>query len=195
MELTHIDTGMSFQAGLEWLRSVMDRHPAATIAIEGCCGAGKTTFANLAASEFGCEIIPMDWYYLPFCKRIPDWKTVPGENMDFERFDLEVARNRDAGSAFLIRRYDPKNDCFTDKKMIDPKRPIIVEGSYCRHPKVRLHYDGTMYIRCSPQTQEARLLQREKENYQGFADLWIPLEAAYSRLYRIEENSDIVVET
>ena len=60
------------------------------IAVDGRCGSGKTTLAALASSELGLSVAHMDDFYLPHGRRVPDWRTTPCANMDFDRLREQV---------------------------------------------------------------------------------------------------------
>ena len=53
-------------------RLVKKGNPA-VIAIDGRCGSGKTSLANLIDNIFSCNILHMDDFYLPIEQREKNW--------------------------------------------------------------------------------------------------------------------------
>ena len=56
------------------------------VAIDGCCGSGKTTLAAALAERLKAEVLHMDDFYLRPEQRSPARYRTPGENVDHERF-------------------------------------------------------------------------------------------------------------
>ena len=181
------------QTALTVIGKLLEQKQNAVIAIEGRCGAGKTTFAALCAERFGAEVIHTDDFYLPFAKRALDWTKIPGGNMDFARFNEEIALpiRRREGSRY--RKYNCRKNSFSEPIELIAQGPVIVEGSYGRHPEVQLEYDLSIYLTCSQETQKKRLEEREGSYYPAFEAQWIPAEESYSKICSIIESSDLVV--
>ncbi len=161
------------------------------IAIDGRCGSGKTTLAIDLAARYGGCVFHMDDFYLPFDRRIPDWKQVPGANMDFARLRNEVLAPVQEGRAVHYLAHRPHLGSFEDHGILQPCRLSILEGSYSHHPSLQTAFDLRIYVTCDPEVQRQRLQMREGERYAHFRDLWIPLEEAYFSSYSIEEQCDL----
>lgn len=75
------------------------------LALDGRCGAGKTTLANALAAQFaGCTLLHTDDFYLPPARRCPDWAHTPCANMDLTRLRDEALRPAYAGRRWLTGR-------------------------------------------------------------------------------------------
>ena len=72
------------------LRVWKERGGAGILALDGMCGAGKTTLAGLLSEKTGCPVVHMDDYYLPFSRRAENWREIPAGNMDLLRLKSEV---------------------------------------------------------------------------------------------------------
>ena len=60
------------------------------VALDGRCGAGKTTLARRLQTELGCRVFHMDDFFLRPEQRTAERLARPGENVDHERFLAEV---------------------------------------------------------------------------------------------------------
>lgn len=177
------------------IEALCEKQARVCVAVEGRCGAGKTLFAETCAELFDCNVVHIDDFYLPPGQRRPDWQSVPGGNMDFERFNREVARSIESGSEIAFRPYVCPRGDYGERVSLPIKPLTIVEGSYCRHPEVDLSYDLRIYFTCSPETQLDRLREREGAYLPAFQALWIPAEERYNALCGIEETSDYIINT
>lgn len=62
----------------------------AFVAIDGLCGSGKTSFANLLQELYGCGIVHMDDFFPPPPLRNAARRSQPGGNIHYERFLSEI---------------------------------------------------------------------------------------------------------
>lgn len=165
------------------------------VAIDGRCGCGKSSLAQLLAQEFGAGLFHMDDFYLPFDRREADWRQLPAGNMDLERFRDEVLQPLSAGQTVLYRAYDCAHDRYLPPRAI-PFQPLsIVEGSYSQHPLLAPFYDYRLFVTADRETQLCRLRSREGAHFAAFESTWIPMEEAYFKRYAIERGADRVLNT
>ena len=169
--------------------------PTVLIAIDGRCGAGKTTLAAVLARRYSARVFHTDDFYLPFARRTADWRERPAANMDFDRLRREVLTPARAGEAVHYRRYRAHTDRLEAEEFLPPCPVSVLEGSYSLHPALQTAFDLSVFLTCSPDTQAARLQAREGENFAGFRALWIPLEEGYFQQHRVREACDLVIET
>lgn len=167
----------------------------AVIAIDGRCGSGKTSLANLIGTIFPCNILHMDEFYLPLEQREKNWIEIPAGNMDLKRFLREVLCPLRQGTAVSYRPYCCKKGCMGDAVVLKPCELTIVEGSYSLHPLLAAQYDLTVFLTCRKQEQRRRLQMREGSNFSVFETRWIPLEEHYLWHYAIESAARITVDT
>lgn len=166
------------------------------IAIDGLCGAGKTTLAGLLAGLYDCTIIPMDSFFLPPEKRTPKRLAEPGGNIDYERFYDEVVQRLGNSQPFAYRVFDCSTMTFAQTRQVQPRAIIICEGSYSQHPHFGNVYDMRVFVSCNEQQQKERLLARSgPELYERFVAEWIPLEQTYFKACRIRQQSHFVIDT
>lgn len=92
------------------LLSLIDEHLSAgrplTLAIDGCCAAGKTTLALRLQQRYGCPVFLADDYFLQPHQRTPQRLSQAGGNMDRERLLQEVLLPLSRGEDVVFRRFD-----------------------------------------------------------------------------------------
>lgn len=167
----------------------------AIIAIDGPCGSGKSSLADLLAELFPSRILHMDDYYLPLQQRSPGWEQIPCENMDLQRFLHEALLPAVTGDEIIYRPYSCRKGQPAESRRLPAAPLTIVEGSYSHHPLLTPHYDLRIFLTCQRQEQLGRLAQREKSRLDAYLQRWIPLEEAYYRTYlshHMEKDSSCI---
>ena len=166
------------------------------VAIDGRCGAGKTTLAEAIRRRRGCAVIPMDAFFLPPERRTAERLNEPGGNVDRERFLLEVLEPLVRGVPFAYRPYDCGTDSLGAPVKIVPGPLTVVEGSYSCHPVLRDAYDLRVFLTVDPVEQLARIKKRNGEACaRRFATTWIPLEERYFTETGAAERCDLLLTT
>ncbi len=163
------------------------------VAIDGRCGSGKTTLADLLSQKFSCPVVHMDDFFLRPEQRAEERLQKAGENIDHERFLQEVLSPLKKG---LAARFCPF-DC-TLGQLGAPKEVkgdlIIVEGSYSCHPNLWSQYDLRIFCDIDGDTQLTRIIKRDgPEKARLFESRWIPLEEKYFTEFDIRQRCDIVL--
>ena len=166
----------------------------AILAIDGRCGAGKSTLGTELASEWDANLFHMDDFYLQPHQRTSERLAEPGGNVDRERFLEEVLLPLQTGKPVIYRRFDCGSFTFEEGQTIEPKPIAIVEGSYACHPLLREYYDLRIFLDIDPQTQAERILKRNgPEALERFKSIWIPLEENYFSECRVRECCDSIL--
>ena len=148
------------------------------VAIDGCCGSGKTYYSGLLAEYFGATVISCDDFFLPVTMRSAERLGEVGGNIHYERLWDVLSKVRQ-GKAFTYSAYVCSTDSF-EKRKFEPARVVIVEGSYALHRQLDAFYDVKVLLTVDKQTQYDRLLKREgAEGVANFTNKWIPLENRY----------------
>lgn len=170
------------------------------LAIDGKCGAGKSTLASLLATVYSCNVIHMDDFYLPADLRTKERLAEAGGNIHHERFSAQVL------PSLLTLKHDEPLLKDTSYQVFDCHRmdyqnfspavtdlPLtIVEGSYCLRPEFREAYDLKVFLTISETEQKERLLARNgREAYQSFESRWIPMELQYFEAFQIARVCDL----
>ncbi len=158
------------------------------IALDGRCGAGKTTMADALSREFNrqtserpvCTVFHMDDYFLRPEQRTSERLATPGGNVDHERFRAEILEPLRAGRSVTYRPFDCATQTLREPITVHPGLIALVEGSYACHPALRALYDLRLFLTVSPDVQWERILRRNGEaGAQAFRTRWIPLEERY----------------
>jgi uridine kinase len=165
------------------------------VGIDGRCGAGKSALADALLDRFDAAVVRMDDFYLPPELRTPERLAAPDGNIDWERFEVEVAAPLRAGQAIAHRRYDCQTGVFGPAVCLPDKPVLIIEGAYALHPSLAGLYGLTVFVSCDPQTQLARLGARAPDRLGRFVAEWIPAEERYFERYRIPEAAEVKLDT
>jgi len=173
------------------LAELEEKNGRFTLAMDGMAASGKSTAAELLWEVFGGCVVHMDDFFLPPALRSPARFEEAGGNVHYERCEEEVMAPLRAKAPFTYRLFDCSvMDIGGFSDAIDPAGNVIIEGSYSLHPvfgalpgeegEKRHPADIAVFLRISPETQRARILQRNgEEMLQMFVNRWIPLENAY----------------
>ncbi len=174
-----------FQRLMPVFRAVdaLDDRPRVLIAVDGRCGSGKSSLAQLIASVYGASVLHMDDFFLSEAQKAAGVRS-PVANIDGERLTAAL-RPLAAGEPFTFRPYDCLTGEYLPPRRVNPARVSVVEGSYCLHPEIRLDYDLKLFLSVDPNTQKARLKARNPELYHRFLADWIPQEEAYFKAFGI----------
>lgn len=166
------------------------------IAIDGRCGAGKTTLAKNLQKVLNANLISMDHFFLQPHQRTEKRLATPGENIDYERFITEVLIPLKKEKSFTYRPFDCHQNNFTQSIYVPIKPITIIEGSYSCHPELFNEYDLHIFLTINPQEQLKRIKNRNGDQVcKLFQDKWIPLEEKYFSAYNIEERCEIKFDT
>lgn len=179
---------------VETIDSFTSKNQQIIIAIEGPCTSGKTTLANEIATEFDCNIIHIDDFFLPFERKALERLSEPGGNVDYERFFNEVVRNLKSEKTFSYGKYNCSQGKVTDQIELTPKKLTIVEGVYSMHPYYGDIYDYKIFLDIGEETKIKRLKTRSPEKIDRFINEWIPMENKYFEKYNIREKCDLIID-
>ena len=169
--------------------------PPVVVAIDGRCGAGKTTIAKKLETKFGCNVIHVDDFFLTPEKRTSERLAIPGGNADVERILSEVILPLKSEKPFSYRPYDCHAQSFGEPVNIIPHKLTVIEGSYSCHPELWDYYDMRVFVDIDSKTQLERIRKRNgTDAVKVFEERWIPLEEQYFDAFSIKERCDVVVD-
>lgn len=173
------------------LRERKDKTPF-LVAIDGRCGAGKTTLAKEVQKKISCSVLHMDDFFLRPEQRTAERLSKPGENVDHERVKV-VLESWLAGKETTYRPYDCQRQCLKEPVLLEKKDILLVEGSYSLTPSLFSFYDLRVFLDIDARDQLLRLERRVgKERLRTFVKEWIPLEEEYFQAFQIAEKCDVV---
>lgn len=171
------------------------------VAIDGRCASGKTTLAenlkgSLLAKGEKVTVIHIDEFFLRPEQRTKERLSVPGENIDHERFLEEVLKPINNGGKVKYRPFDCSIFALAEEKEVEINDIIIIEGSYSLNKNLSKFYDYKIFVTSDIKTRLDRILVRNGEKMQKvFIERWIPMEESYFEAFNIESECDFVLVT
>lgn len=170
------------------------------LAIDGRCGSGKSTVADLLAEVLGASVIHMDDFFLPPDRRTAARLSEPGGNVDYERFAEQILPRLREENRFTFSAFDCHRCDYSRTRAIPPLSEShgirIVEGSYCHHPHFGAYADLRIFLTCDPEEQRTRIRHRNGEAAEKvFCDRFIPMEEAYFTHFGIPQAAHILLTT
>ena len=167
-----------------------------TVAVDGMCGSGKSTFADLLCTVYDCHLFHADDFFLPKELRTPERYAAPGGNIHWERIRSEILDPLKKGEPFSYRRFDCSVMALGEAVSVTPKPLNILEGSYSTHPELIGEYDLRIFLKTDPETQLERIRARDGEAYaKVFEEKWIPLENKYFEFFPAHTKCDLIFNT
>lgn len=170
------------------------------IGIDGCGGAGKSTFAKKLKNELDQDrvvsIIQMDDFYLPSSSRdeMKDLDLIGG-SFDWRRLLEQVIKPISSGIEGYYQKYDWNQDMLLEEWHKVSLGVVIVEGVYCLRSELFDYYDYSVWIETDYNTRLARGIERDGENMRDmWADVWMPAEHKYRELERPYEKANLVID-
>lgn len=177
------------------LREFSERNQRCLIAIDGRCGAGKTTLAEEIQKKMECNVFHMDHFFLRPEQRTKERLMQAGGNIDHERFLEEVLLPLREGKAVRYQPYDCHLQQLREEVLVEPRIINLIEGSYSCHPALWEQYDLRVFLSVSSDLQIQRIRRRNgEEGARMFEERWIPLEERYFARYELEKRCDMVLD-
>lgn len=177
------------------IRELEKKKAQVLVAIDGRCASGKTTFSALLRQRLSCEVIHMDDFFLRGEQRTKERLSMPGGNVDAERFLEEVMKPLLAGEDVSYRPYDCHADILKEPVFLRRTKLVIIEGAYSCRPDLWEFYDLHVFLTVDLETQKKRVVARNgAEAAKRFAERWIPLEERYIQAYGIRERCELCYE-
>ena len=163
------------------------------ISIDGPCGGGKTTIADIIEKELGFNILHMDDFYLPFDKRDKNWMNITASHMDYERLIENVLKPYKERVKTNYVSYDCHSDKYLQEIPIDLDKILIIEGSYTSNPLLDKYVNAKIFVDIDKDEQIKRLTKRNPKVVDKFLSMWVPFENRYFEEMKIKDISDLVI--
>lgn len=190
MQCNGCDAALS--AVIRAVEELLRTKPQVIVAIDGRCGAGKTTLAGLLGQALQATVLHTDDFFLRPEHRTPNRLAEIGGNMDRERLLAEVLLPLQRGDVFAYRPFDCHTLSLKAPVEVAPSAVTVVEGSYSCHPELWDCYDLHIFADITPDEQIKRLARRETPDaLRRFSERWIPLEERYFSAFDIEGRCEL----
>ena len=173
--------------------TLLEENNLVIVAIDGKCTSGKTTLASKLAEIYDCNVFHMDDFFLRPEQRTPERFTEVGGNVDYERFQEEMLFPLKSGKAFSYRPFDCSTFALSAPVTVAPKKLNIIEGTYSHHPYFGNPYDLKIMLTVDEETQRQRVLERPAFLHKRFFEEWIPMENRYFEVFKISDQSEIIL--
>lgn len=163
---------------------------AFAVAIDGMAGAGKTTLAAYLSKKYGAPVVHLDDFRLPPAERPKGWETIPGGDVDFERFEEEIVAPWMEKRPLVYTTVDPVTGEMLDRRALPDGQMFLFEGTYIMHPMIRDFFDLRLFVRVGAEEQARRLAAAKVRAGALPTETRLDLERAYFDAYMTEALAD-----
>ena len=164
------------------------------VAIDGRCGSGKSTYANLLSFLFDSPVVHVDDFFLPPYLRTKERLQQTGGNVDYERFSKEVLSRIKNKKEIRYKPFDCSAMDYGEEIKIPCSPVIIIEGSYALHPFFGDYADVKVFSDVNKDIQRERILKRNGEKWaENFFEKWIPMEERYFCEFKIKDKAEFTI--
>lgn len=185
---------MTYEELFEKIEELRGTYNAFAVAIDGMTGAGKTTLAAYLSKKYGAPVLHLDDFRLPPAERAKGWETLPGGDMDFERFEEEIVAPWMEKRPLVYTTVDPVTGEMLDRRALPDGQMFIFEGTYVLHPMIRDFYDLRLFVRVGEAEQARRLAEAGRGADAEQLKTRLSLERAYFDAYMTEALADGVID-
>ena len=181
---------------LKRIQVLLQQKKRVILAIDGRCGAGKSTFAQFLQQKTGAEVIHADDFFLRPEQRTSERMQQPGGNIDYERMKQEVIDHLLVPQVFTYTPYECAVQALGTPKLVSAAPVLIVEGAYSMHPYFGSYYDIAVVMTADTEERLHRIGARgHHNNLEQFRTRWMPMEEAYLKAFDIESRADFILYT
>lgn len=185
---------MTYEELFEKIEELRGTYNAFAVAIDGMTGAGKTTLAAYLSKKYGAPVLHLDDFRLPPAERAKGWETLPGGDMDFERFEEEIVAPWMEKRPLVYTTVDPVTGEMLDRRALPDGQMFIFEGTYVLHPMIRDFYDLRLFVRVGEAEQARRLAEAGRGADAEQLKTRLSLERAYFDAYMTEALADGIID-
>ncbi|ATP41944.1 uridine kinase [Solibacillus sp. R5-41] len=188
----------SFKQLVDGINEISKKESTLLIAIDGCGGSGKSTFADKIKEEFpNVTIVHKDDFYLPssqIIKTHPTKKPI-GADFDWKRLLNQVLEPISQEKEGHYQRYDWETDSLAEWHTVPVGGIVIIEGVYSIRKELVDKYDVKIWVDCPREKRLSRGLHRDgEEAREMWENNWMISEDIYVEKHKPYESADIVVD-
>ncbi len=132
---------MNYEELIKEIDDLTCTYHAFAIAIEGAECSNRQKLAQTLSKKYGAPMIHMADFHLPKPERPTKWQATPGAEVDFDRFNEEIATPWLKGKELVYSIYDEESGEIKERLALPNAQVYIIEGTYACHPSVLDFYD------------------------------------------------------
>lgn len=169
------------------MRALVDARGARRLVVDGRSGAGKTTLARLVVDAWpSAQLVSLDELY-------PGWG---GLREGAALACALVLAPHAAGTPGRYRRFDWDIGTFAgDETLVDPERPLVVEGCGALTPASAALADATVWLDADAELRRDRALARDGDGFAPYWDMWAAQEDAHIACESPQARADLALLT
>jgi uridine kinase len=170
------------------------------VAIDGGCGAGKSTLAKGIRDYLGtASILRTDHFFRPLYE-YPAARLQPDEAyrlyFSWERMCEEALLPLRQGQPAKYQRYDWEKDRLNHWVTVEPSQTVLVEGVYSTRPEMRRLIDISIFVQTPRDERRKRMLARghlKRDIENQWLEPWMAAEDWYFANVRPDQHCDLLV--
>lgn len=164
------------------LTAAASRAPRAVI--DGQSGSGKSVLAaELVARSAGhFQLVALDDLY-------PGWDGLAAGAVEALR---RVVEPHAAGVVGRWRRWDWERSAWAEEHVVDPDRPLLIEGAGALTAEVAALVDVSIWLDSPEVSRKKRALDRDGETYRPHWERWASQEALHIATHRPQTRATLV---
>lgn len=195
--MTDISTNANLIASLGIGGAASTDKNTTLISIDGLCGSGKTTLANLIRREIAdAAVITADDFYRPITNT-DQHLLVPKKSyeyyFDWRRMRDSVISPLARGLPISYYRHDWRTNVPAEYNKLDPKRVVIVEGVFTTRPELRKYFDKTIFVSTPRDQRISRIVERYYEDTVWLHN-WMATEDWYMETVQPAKHVDVILD-
>jgi uridine kinase len=154
------------------------------VAIDGRSGAGKTSLAKVLRGELGAPVVSLEDLY-------GGWDGLEhGIDLLVSEILVPFADER----AAWVPRYDWLTGEWAEPMLLEPHELLIVEGVGAGARRAAAFESLLVWLEAAPAARKKRALDRDRETFAPYWDMWTGQEDAMLARERTPERADVVID-
>lgn len=153
-------------------------------ALEGKAASGKTTITNLLEKDDDVTVIHVDDFFDYSDEEI---------GINSLRIVKEIIHPAIINKPLKFKKYDCTTKTFIDTTIESLNSIVVIEGVFSCNSILEEYYKGIIYLHINEDSQQERLIKRNRLLYNRFVNEWIPRENNYFKKYNIFKKANIIV--
>lgn len=156
------------------------------VAVDGLAGSGKSTMASAlceGSDDQRVTVVTADEFYQPETRDWASWTARQGYErfFDHQRLEEELLQALHQGLTARFSTYDWTHRRPGQDRTVEPEGIVVVEGVYLLKPRLRDHWDASIWVETPKDVRERRLRARGEGDTEWIKQ-WMRAEDLYVRI-------------